>query len=53
MKLKQKNEIRKFLNIKKGGRLQLNSHGCNHSSVLVIKKGIIYEYNCKTDDLQK
>lgn len=51
MKLK-KSELRKKLGIKKGGRLQINSHGCGNYSVLVFRKNKNYsEYNFKLSDL--
>jgi hypothetical protein len=53
MTRKSKKEIRKILNIKAGGRLQINHHGAGDSSVLRIANNKKREYNCKTDDLYK
>jgi len=50
-KMKTKKQIREMLNIKKGGRMQINFHGCGNASILIFKNGVCSEYNIKEREL--
>jgi len=49
--MKTKKQIREMLNIKKGGRMQINFHGCGNASILIFKNGVCSEYNIKEREL--